>query len=73
MQSESLPDVGPDQPLEELLFQDPYAPDEEDPETAIEDCDVTEEADFGQLSVKQLKALARAGGSVGILECVSGT
>jgi pSer/pThr/pTyr-binding forkhead associated (FHA) protein/tellurite resistance protein len=62
---ESLPDTGPEQPLEDLLFQDPYLPDAEDLDTAIEDCDVTEEADFSQLSVKQLKALAKGRGIKG--------
>jgi pSer/pThr/pTyr-binding forkhead associated (FHA) protein/tellurite resistance protein len=64
--SESLPDISMDNPLEDLIFQhDPYGIDDEDSVTAVDDCEETEEADFSQLSVKQLKAIAKGRGIKG--------
>jgi pSer/pThr/pTyr-binding forkhead associated (FHA) protein len=52
-------------PLEDLLFSDDMMPDDAPMPTEIEDCEETEEAEIAQLSVKQLRNMAKARGFKG--------
>jgi len=65
MQFELPPRSDRDRPIEDTLFSDDLSGDEFGYETDIEDCDETEEAEIAQLSVKQLRAMAKGRGLKG--------